>query len=80
MQMLENMQVTLCYSRGCTNMVMMLDWQDARVGAALTGAGSAELSSALDTISRLKRQLAERDKEIFELRVRVERVSDASTH
>ncbi len=47
------------------------DLQDAgRASIALAAAGSAELSSALDTISRLKRQLAERDKEIFELKVR----------
>ncbi|KAK9850120.1 hypothetical protein WJX84_010163 [Apatococcus fuscideae] len=47
-----------------------MDPDDAggKAGAGLHSTGNAELSTALDMIARLKRQLAERDREILDLK------------
>lgn len=40
----------------------------AKAGPGAHSTGTAELSTALDMIARLKRQLAERDREILDLK------------
>ena len=49
--------------------LLALQEAGARAAAGLHSTGIAELSTALDMIARLKRQLAERDREILDLKV-----------
>ena len=51
----------------------------ARAGTGLHSTGTAELSTALDMIARLKRQLAERDREILDLKVGPQRFSSQTS-